>query len=87
MNGECEMFRIPSYNEMELTFDEAVNIMKGRANGDLLAGLQSMDSLWENYIASDDQDDEEFFDNWQYEVNAYNVVVENMRPLFEISSN
>jgi hypothetical protein len=82
MNGESEMFRIPSYNEMELTFDEAVNIMKGRANGDLLAGLQSMDDLWENYIASDDQDDEEFFDSWQYEVNAYNKVVESMRPLF-----
>jgi hypothetical protein len=82
MNGESEMFRIPSYNEMELTFDEAVNIMKGRANGDLLAGLQSMDDLWENYIASDDQDDDEFFDNWQYEVNAYNKVVESMRPLF-----
>jgi len=76
------MFRIPSYNEMELTFDEAVNIMKGRANGDLHAGLQSMDDLWENYIASDDQDDDEFFDSWQYEVNAYNKVVESMRPLF-----
>jgi hypothetical protein len=87
MNGESEMFRIPAYNEMELTFDEAVKIMKGRANGDLLEGLQSMDSLWADYIKSDDQNDEEFFDNWQYEVNAYNVVVENMRPLFEISSN
>lgn len=77
------MFRIPDFEMMpEMTFDEAVNIMKGRAQGDLLAGLQSMDALWADYIASDDQDDDEFYSNWCYEVNAYNVVVENMRPLF-----
>ena len=76
------MFRIPHFHQMsDLSFDEAVNIMKNRASGDLLAGLQSMDQLWSDYIASDDQDDDEFYDNWCYEVNAYNVVVENMRPL------
>lgn len=77
------MFRIPPFEQMnDLSFDEAVNIMKNRANGDLLAGLQSMDRLWDEYIASDDQDDDEFYSNWCYEVNAYNVVVEKMRPLF-----
>lgn len=77
------MFRIPHFHQMnDMSFEEAVNIMKSRARGDLLAGLQSMDQLWSDYIASDDQDDEEFYDNWCYEVNAYNVVVENMRPLF-----
>lgn len=76
------MFRIPSFHQMDLTFDESVSIMKGRANGDLLAGLKSMDKMWEDYCASDDQDDDEFFGNWSYEVNAYNVVVESMRPLF-----
>lgn len=77
------MFRIPDFEMMpEMSFDEAVQIMKSRAKGDLLEGLQSMDVLWADYIASDDQDDAEFYSNWCYEVNAYNVVVENMRPLF-----
>ena len=32
------MFRIPNYFEMnEMTWDEAVRIIKGRGNGDLLA--------------------------------------------------
>jgi len=79
------MFRIPSYNEMELTFDEAVSIIKSRANGDLLKGMQSMDQLWKDYISSDDQNDEEFFDNWQYEVNAYNKVFADMSKLFEVA--
>jgi len=85
MNGVNEMFRIPSYNEMELTFDEAVSIIKNRANGDLLKGMQSMDELWKDYISSDDQNDEEFFDNWQYEVNAYNKVFADMSKLFEVA--
>lgn len=79
------MFRIPSYNEMELTFDEAVSIIKSRADGDLLKGMQSMDQLWKDYISSDDQDDEQFFDNWQYEVNAYNKVFADMSKLFEVA--
>ena len=79
------MFRIPSYNEMELTFDEAVSIIKSRADGDLLKGMQSMDQLWKDYISSADQDDEQFFDNWQYEVNAYNKVFADMSKLFEVA--
>lgn len=79
------MFRIPSFNEMTLSFDEAANIIKGRANGDLLKGMESMNKLWEDYCASDDQDDDEFFDNWQYEVNAYNVVFEGMSKLFGVT--
>lgn len=76
------MFRIPSFYKENFDFDFAVQIMKSRANGDLLEGLKSMDDIWEEYCASDDQDDDEFFENWSYEVNAYNTVVEQMRPLF-----
>ena len=28
------------------------------------------------------EDDDDFFDNWKYEVNAYNVVYTSMKPLF-----
>jgi hypothetical protein len=84
MMREKIMFRIPSFYQENFDFDFAVQIMKGRANGDLLEGLKSMDKLWADYIAlpGDEQDDDEFYSNWSYEVNAYNVVVEKMRPLF-----
>lgn len=76
---------IPDFYLDPLSFEESVNIVKGRANGDLLEGLKSIDRLWSEYIAlpGDEQDDNEFYDNWVYEVNAYNVVVENMRELFK----
>lgn len=83
------MFRIPAFDLMtEMTFDEATNIMRNHGRGDLLEGLQAMDRVWEEHCAAqrsdmDDNSDEDFFDNWCYEVNAYNVVVENMRPLFQ----
>jgi hypothetical protein len=76
------MFLIPDYYCEDLTFEYSCEIMKRRAGGDLLKGLQDMDRIWADYIASDDQDDDEFFENWVWEVNAYNKVVENMRPLF-----
>lgn len=76
------MFRIPDFYVEDLTFEYSCEVMKRRAGGDLLAGLKSMDKIWEDYCASDDQNDDEFFENWVWEVNAYNKVVECMRPLF-----
>jgi hypothetical protein len=81
------MFRIPPFNEIEnMSFDEAARIISNRAGGDLLEGMKSMDRLWSDYIASDDQDDDEFFDTWEYEVNAYNVVFEGMSKLFAVEA-
>ena len=79
---EKPMFRIDSFNFVEMSFEDAVQIMKSRAKGDLLEGLKSMDALWADYIASDDQDDFDFYSNWCYECSAYNIVVKNMRKLF-----
>ena len=76
------MFRIPDFYQDAPSFEEAVETIKRRADGDLLEGMKSMDRLWEEYVASDDQDDDEFFANWCYETNAYNVVFENMSKLF-----
>ena len=78
------MFHIPHFYQENFDFDFAVQIIKGRANGDLLEGMKSMNKLWEEYIAlpGDEQDDDEFYSNWCYEVNAYNVVFENMSKLF-----
>lgn len=81
------MFRIPSFYEMDLEWNEAVRIIKGRANGDLLEGMKSMDQLWSDYCkgpAEDSgyEDDDDFYYTWSYEMNAYNVVFEGMSKLF-----
>ena len=50
--------------------------------------MEAMDARWNEYCKSSFtetpqyEDDDEFFDTWQYEVNAYNVVFESMAPLF-----
>lgn len=82
------MFRIPHFYEEDFNFDEAVDVMKRHGRGDLLEGLQAMDRVWEEYLASQGEEnarfeeDDDFYEYYSYEVNAYNVVVENMRPLF-----
>jgi hypothetical protein len=78
------MFRIPSFYVDPMSFEESAKIIANRANGDLLQGMKSMDQLWEDYIAlpGEEQDDDQFFRDWFYEVNAYNVVFEGMAKLF-----
>jgi hypothetical protein len=89
------MFRIPNFHEMtEMTWDEAVRIIKGRGKGDLLAGMEEMNGVWDRYIADQNAfyngekdemiygDDDDFFEHWCYECNAYNIVFEGMGKLF-----
>ena len=92
------MFRIPEIHEVEMSFDYAVETIKGRGCGDLLAGMESMNKVWEGYIADQKRfyngeqdemvygDDDDFFDHWGYECSAYNVVFEKMSKLFEKSA-
>ena len=89
------MFRIPEFFEVPMTFDEAAKIIKGRANGDLLAGMEYMNGVWDRYLADQNAfykgekdemiygDDEDFYDHWCYECSAYNIVFEGMSKLFE----
>lgn len=76
------MFRIPSFNQMNMTWDEAVAVIKGRGLGDLLKGMEEMNRIWEDHVKMCLDTDDDFFDNWVYEVNAYNVVFEGMSKLF-----
>lgn len=80
------MFRIPSFYVDAPEFKEAVATITRRGNGDLLAGMESMNRLWDEYctgeLADTYEDDSDFFSIWQYETNAYNVVFENMAKLF-----
>ena len=73
-------FRIPAFCELEMNFEEAKNTIA--IKGDLLAGLKHVDEMWERHCNDVDASDSDFYENWIYEVNAYNVVVETMKPLF-----
>ena len=80
------MFLIPDFHQDAPSFEDAVRTITGRGNGDLLKGMESMDRLWEEYcrgeLADAYEDDMDFFADWCYETNAYNVVYENMSKLF-----
>ena len=78
------MFNIPDFNKMEMTFAEAEGILK--IDGSILRGMEHINEHWERYCAGEATDryetDEEFFDVWSHEANAYNIVYTTMKPLF-----
>lgn len=78
------MFNIPSFNQMEMTFEEAKGILE--IDGSILRGMEHVNEHWERYCAGEADamysTDEEFFDVWSHEVNAYNMVYTTMKPLF-----
>ena len=80
------MFLIPNFYQDAPSFEEAVRTITNRGGGDLLAGMESMNRLWEEYcsgeLADSYEDDMDFFADWCYETNAYNKVFETMKPLF-----
>ena len=79
------MFRIPRNLRMDVDFDQAVVWLKRLKNDDLLDGMTWLSDEWNAYARGDQDnysDDEEWYENWQYEANAYNTVFEKMKPLF-----
>ena len=81
------MFRIPSANKMEMTFDQAKSLITNWGSGDLLRGMELVNTTWNDFATGklDDSfaDDIEFYDAYEYEMNAYNKVFETMAPLFK----
>jgi len=75
------MFRIPSFYQDTVDFNTAWNAITNFGRGDALEGMNAMNRVWEEHCASDNYDDD-FYDNYGYEANAYNVVFENMGKLF-----
>ena len=76
-------FRIPDFYKMpEMTVEQA----KWVFGGEMLRGMEALDLHWERYCRGELDmlyaDDDAFYEHWQSEVNAYNVVYHAMKPLF-----
>ncbi len=78
---ELHMFRIPSFYKDTVDFKTAWNTITNFGRGDALEGMNAMNRVWEEHCASGEEDDT-FFENYEYEVNAYNAVFSNMNKLF-----
>ena len=76
------MFRIPDFHKMEMTFEEAKGVLT--TNNSLIEGMEHVDAMWEKHCSDETiyEDDDNFYEHWVYEVNAYNKVFETMKPLF-----
>ena len=76
------MFRIPNFHKMEMTFEEAKGVLT--INNSLIDGMEHVDAMWEKHCSDETiyEDDDDFYEHWVYEVNAYNKVFETMKPLF-----
>ena len=78
------MFRIPSFYQNSVDFTSAWNTITNFGRGDALEGMNAMNRVWEEHASGSDrfEEDDDFFEWYEAEVNAYNVVFENMGKLF-----
>lgn len=80
------MFYIDPFNrDEEMSFQEAVRIVESR-NRDvgLLDNMKNLENLLLEVRHEYDMNDEidQFYDNWHYEINAFNKVFSEMSKLF-----
>jgi hypothetical protein len=78
------MFRIPSFYQNTVDFTSAWNTITNFGRGDALEGMNAMQRVWDEHASGSDrfEEDEDFYEWYEAEVNAYNVVFENMGKLF-----
>jgi hypothetical protein len=78
------MFRIPSFYQETVDFTSAWNTIKNFGRGDALEGMNAMNRVWEEHASGSDrfEEDDDFYEWYEAEVNAYNVVFKNMGKLF-----
>jgi hypothetical protein len=94
MDRRLDVIKVLDYYVVEFDMSEAVDVITKKGKGDLLAGMEFVQKIWDEYIADQKAfhngekdetvfgDDDDFFDHWGYECSAYNVVFENMSKLF-----
>ncbi len=77
------MFNIPDMYKMDMDLDMAEAVLKGQSTT-VIDMMENVKYKWELHCSGHDffADDDEFFEFWQYETNAYNVMYAAMKPLF-----
>ena len=70
------MLHISDFNQSDIAFDLAVNIMTDNGTSDLLDSLKAFQKKY-----YDNLDNEDFEDDYYIEINAYNKVFEGMSKL------
>lgn len=77
------MFRIPNFYMFDMTIAEAVKVMTSYGRGDLLEGMEAMNRVWEEHADGSPrfESDSEFYENYEAEVNAYNLIFTKMGQL------
>jgi hypothetical protein len=76
---------IPEFYRVEMSFEEACRIVQSRRSDRLLLdALKDLQSFYEE-SAKDyyNFDEDRFFSQWCYEYSAMDIVVSNMRKLFQ----
>jgi len=79
------MFNIPYMYKMDMDLDTAEAVLRGWSQSTtVIAMMENVKYKWELHCSGHDffADDDEFFECWQYEANAYNVIYAAMKPLF-----
>ena len=78
------MFRIPSFYQNTVDFTSAWNTITNFGRGDALEGMNAMQRVWDEHASGSDrfEEDDDFYEWYEAEVNAYNVVFSNMNKLF-----
>lgn len=73
------MFYIDDFNRDEnVSYEDAIRLVNNRNHkGNLLDNMEYLRGVLLNRI-----DDEDFYDDWCYEINAYNKVFTEMKKLF-----
>ena len=76
------MFIIPKIYQMKMDLETAEHILGG-ASG-IASTMENVKEKWELHCSGHHffEDDDEFFEVWQDEVNAFNVMYKAMKPLF-----
>lgn len=77
------MFRIPAFYKFEMSVADATKVMTTYGQGDLLKGMKLLDEVWDDHASGYQSfdTDSDFYENYEDEVNAYNVIFSEMGAL------
>ena len=67
-----------------MSFEEASSLIKSWANNELLESMELLLDTYNDFMDEDPDDiaEDDFYENYQYEISAYNKVFADMQPLF-----